>query len=834
MSRVAITRCVVDAVVQDFARTLRGFVRAPGVCIAVVVTFGLGIGANAALFTALDRVFFSLPPGVAKPGELRRLYAHNYVAAKPTRPAGSRTTVYLNARDLRELGAVAKPIAQVEADYLFRRGYLAPTNQRVLMTFVSIGYFDVLGVHAARGRLFAPEENQYGRPVRVVVISDGFWRTHFGGDSSVVGQTMRITDGDGESLYTVIGVAPPSFDGLELEVPDMWAPLPDMEGGGGERYPVLRVIARVRPGISDAMLASVLTTQYRRTHVSDPDVGDSSSIIVASAIASRGPEVSAATSAPLVPGMSNRSRELLWRLGLVGLVVLVTAVANVASLLLMRSMRRRREIAVRLALGVSRRRLIAQVLFESLCLALLASIAALVLAQVTGGALRSQLATFRWSEAIVDRRVMTFALLVGIVGGIIAGCVPAMFAVNTDLAHVLKAGGAGAIRSKSRTRTALLVIQSALCTALLACGGAFLQSFRNAINYDRGFDADRLIQLSIPAASAAAESETEDIQHRLRAMPGVAAVGRSFSTLDAVTYRSKVGPTFRDTIGVGPRGPSVEFVDAEFMRAAGFRLIAGRLFASDDDVAQTTVLGESLARALFPTGAAIGACVHIREPSSPCRTVVGIVRDVVWDVAEPSMYRLYVPLIQSFGPTNRSIIPNTLYVRLTKTTTAADVARLHEMIDPLAPRVTIGVRRVSDALAPVTRPWRLAATLFLCLGLLGLAAAATGIYGVISFDVTERSREFGVRLALGATPRSILQLVVGSGLRVISTGILAGVVAAWVMGAVVASLMFDASPFDPTVVVLTVGTLTLAAIAACIVPAWRAVRVDPVIALSAE
>lgn len=198
------------------------------------------------------------------------------------------------------------------------------------------------------------------------------------------------------------------------------------------------------------------------------------------------------------------------------------------------------------------------------------------------------------------------------------------------------------------------------------------------------------------------------------------------------------------------------------------------------------------------------------------------------------MYRMYIPFAQSFGPTNRSIIPNTLYVRLTRATAAADVARLHEVIDPLAPRETIGVRRVTDALAPVTRPWRLAATLFLCLGALGLGAAATGIYGIISFDVAERTREFGVRVALGATPTSVLRLVVGSGLRVISTGILAGIVAAWLMGAVVSSLFFHASPFEPAVVLMTAGTLTLAAMLASVVPAWRAVRVDPVIALSSD
>lgn len=595
MSLISGTRRVIDTAVNDTAQVLRGLARSPGVCLTVIVTFGLGVGANAAVFTALDRVFFSLAPGVVRPGELRRLYAHNYVAATATRPPGQKTTVYLNGRDLRELGAAAKSVAQIEGDYLFRRAHLGPTNEQVRMTFVSPGYFSMLGVHAARGRFFAPEESQDGRPVRVVVISDAFWRTYFGGDPAVVGKTMRIADDEREWLYTIVGVAPASFDGLELEVPDFWAPLPDMEDGP-DKYAVLRLIARVRPGVSDAMLASIVTAQYRRDHVHDPDVRDSSSIIVASSIVARGPELSG-VSVPIIPGMSTRSRELLWRLGVVGLVVLVIAVANVASLLLMRSMRRRREIAVRLALGISRRRLVAQVVLESLCLALLASVAALLFAQITGGALRAQLAAFRWSEAVVDRRVMIFALLIGCFGGIIAGCVPAAFAVNTDIARVLKAGEAGAIRSRSRTGTWLLVIQAALCTALLACGGAFLQSFRRAVTYDRGFDADRLLQISVPAAGAAAESETEDIERRLRAMPGVAAVGRSFSPLNMFTYQSKVGPTFRDTIGIGPRGPAIEFVDAEFMRSAGFRPIAGRLFAAADDAVPVTVLGESLARA---------------------------------------------------------------------------------------------------------------------------------------------------------------------------------------------------------------------------------------------
>jgi predicted permease len=832
MSLMSSVRHIIDVSLRDFSHTLRGIVRAPGVCIAVIVTFGLGVGANAAVFTALDRVFFRPPSGVMEPGQLRRLYAHNYLTASATRPRGQRVLPFISARDLRELGAAAKQVADIEADYLFRRGRMVASNEHVVISFVSPGYFDLLGVRAGRGRLFTRDENRFGEPVRVLVVSDSYWRTHLAADPGVIGKTMRIADDSDESIYTVVGIGSPSFEGLELQVPDMWVPLANIEGGI-DGPPVLRAIARLRPGVSDDALASMLTAQYRHTHANDPLVADSSAILVASIVSARGPELTG-TSIPLIPGMTTRSRALLLRLGILGFVVFVIAVANVASLLLMRSMRRRREIAVRLALGVSRRRLIGQILLESVLLAGLASVVALVIARFTGGALRAQLSSFRWGESVVDGRVVAFALLGGALGGIIAGCVPALFVVGTDIARVLRIGGGGSVRSKSRLRMSLLVVQAALCTALLACGGAFLQSFRNAANYDHGFDANRLIQVSVPANRATSEAQTEDIQRRLRSVPSVVGVGRSSSPLDAITYQTKVGLNYRDTVGVGARGPSAEFVDADFMPTAGFHAIAGRLLERSDDRIPVTVLNESLARVLFPTGEALGACVRIREPDSPCRTVVGIVRDVMWDAAEPATYRLYIPLLQMFASPNRSLIPNTLHVRMARTATVADIRQLREAIDPLAPGGQVNLRLLSDALAPVTRPFQLAATLFLILGVLGLVAAATGIYGIVSFDVAERTREFGVRLALGATPASIVVLVVRSGMRLVLAGIAAGIVAAALLGIAIASLLFDASPFEPTVVAVTVATLMLAAFVATVGPAWRAVRVDPVVALAAD
>jgi hypothetical protein len=277
--------------------------------------------------------------------------------------------------------------------------------------------------------------------------------------------------------------------------------------------------------------------------------------------------------------------------------------------------------------------------------------------------------------------------------------------------------------------------------------------------------AHRLIQLSVPSADTNTEARVDELRQRLRAMPGVASVGRSFSLLNRTTYATKVGTTFSDTIGVGARGPSAEFVDVDFLNAIAARVAAGRRFSADDEFSPTTVLAESLARELFPDGPPIGACVHIREPESPCRTVVGIVRDVAWDVGEATTYRLYIPLIQSFtrGP---SITPVMLYIRVQSAASPNDICRIRELAASVASDRQVLVQRVDDLLEPIVRPWQMAARLFVVLGLLGLAAATTGIYGVVAFDVSERSRELGVRIALGATRGSIMRLVIGSGLHV--------------------------------------------------------------------
>jgi hypothetical protein len=298
---------------------------------------------------------------------------------------------------------------------------------------------------------------------------------------------------------------------------------------------------------------------------------------------------------------------------------------------------------------------------------------------------------------------------------------------------------------------------------------------------------------------------------------------------------SKVGPNASDTVGVGLRGPSLEFVEPDFMKAVGLRAVAGRLLTPADNFAMVTVLTESLARRLFPAGDVLGRCVHVREPSSPCREIVGVVRDLHWFLDMPPLYRAYVPLPQAWTTPSRALVPNFLYVRLSDVTTPVDIARLRSTVTTvLGHPEELSIDRMTVMLAPQLQPWRLAAVLFLVLGSLGILAAVTGIYGLIAYDVAQRTREIGVRIALGAPSSRIAGFVMKSALRVVVMGIGAGLLIAFGVGRVMMSLLFGTSPFDPVVLGLTVIVLVVAAALASLIPVWRAVRVSPAVALRSE
>lgn len=820
-----------DVFRQDLAYAVRTLVRSPGFTVAIILTLGLGIGANAAVFTVLDRLFFQTPPGVVDGGLIRRLYVHRYPKDSPNFPDGL-LIPNLRANDFFALRSAAKDMARIEGDYLWRRGLMMPSKERLLVSFATPGFFDLLGVRAATGRLFRPDENSLTEPSQpVVVLSHAFWHKQFNSDPDVMGKTIRVDENGFSVTFTVIGVAQPEFEGTELQTVDMWAPLGSVEGGV-QGADALHLLAKLAPQTNVELLDQTLSAQYRALHATDGWAEGNSQIISAPIMAGRAPEGTRFS----IPGVSDRSLQLIKRIAGVAVVVLIIAVANVASLLLMRAIRRRREIAVRLALGISRGRLFTQVLIESLLVGVVGGAAALLFASLTGGALRLALSNpaFRWSEGVLDRRVVVLTSLLAVGAGVLSGLAPALFAFRADVSAYLKSSSSVSARSGTTLRNSLLIAQCGLCMALIASAGVFVQSLRRAATFDRGFDVDHVVQIEVRKGTVDAEERIKQIASRLREVPGVASVGRSMSGLGDLSMFSKIGPNYKDTVGIGPRGPSLEFVEPDFFAAVDIRTIAGHTFTNVENFGFVIVLNESLARRLFPKGDAIGQCVHVREPQSPCREVIGVVRDVSWDVMQDSYYRAYVPFVQAWKMTP-SIIPNYLIVRMQSPATMSDVEKLFAQFVPsLADTEDVVVSRVSSKLAPHLQPWQLASRLFLGLGLLGLLAAAAGIYGLISYDVTQRTRELGVRVALGARTMDIYRVVLAAGVETVFWGLAAGVVAALIAGRVMKSMLFETQYYDVAVLSVTAATLVAVALIASLIPARRAVKVDPRVALNAD
>jgi putative ABC transport system permease protein len=507
-------------------------------------------------------------------------------------------------------------------------------------------------------------------------------------------------------------------------------------------------------------------------------------------------------------------------------------VSNVASLLLMRALRRRREIAIRIALGISRRRLSGQLIVESVILALLGGAVAVLIAWWVGGVLRTiLLANINWSATVIDRRLLGFTLLAALLGGVLAGLAPASVALRRNLMAALKTGSTESGRAKSGGRVALLVTQTALCVVMLAAAGVFLQSLRKAARLDLGFEPDRLITFQLFRVDYNAGHAAVD---RVRALPSVATV--STASLDIQGGGTFVGIRVLNGDSI-PRSmiPTGGFVDTAYATANGLRLVAGRFFTSADANGgeRVLVINQAMANAFWPQRSPVGDCIDVAGMGPTCHRIVGVVSSARWDPTAPPMKTYYMPAAQAPAPACCRMVS----VRMRATATAGDVAEIRRLVSNLPGSLTAyppTPRLVTERLAPQLRPWRVAGVAFLLCGALALFASAAGIYGLVGYDVTQRTHEFGVRITIGATSRDILQLVLTSGLRVVGIGVLVGAASAVAAGRVISSLLFETAPSDPMVLIATALTLTLVALLASLVPGWRATRVNPVVALRAE
>jgi predicted permease len=839
---------VLDNLRQDTVVAMRGLRRSPGLAIACIVTIALGVGANGAMFSLADRLFARPPGGVRNPGELRRFYA--------------RTTFSVGEVAEIRSGFPYRVFALLDSNLAPRvqlAGYTKPDTMPMTTmpdgktaapftvhgAYVTNSYMPVLGVRPALGRFFAADENVVGSPVHVAVISDRLWRRAFDTDSSVIGRAVNID----RQRATIIGVAPRGFDGPDLSSTDVWMPFASHPGPtDGSWYnsffsgTYLRLIGRVTSGTTNEWLSGVATTVVRRTVVPGARGFTTNALRDTNAVMLAGPILeSLAPSIKQAPEVG-----IATRLVGVTIIVLLIACANVASLLLARALGRRREIAVRIALGVSRPRLIAQLLCEGVLLAAIAGVAALLVSLWAGNALRALLmpGTY-WADSALDARVVLFIGVIAIGTGILAGLVPALQASQPELTESLKSGardgGTGARRS--RLRQLLLVAQMAMSVLLLYGAGLFVHSLMRLREIDLGFDAERVIYGSVyflnptggyidyeASRSPRIPQGLMETAQRLSGAPGVERV--ALSTGGPMGSYAMIGVYMPDGSHVpllDKRDPVWNATTPNYLEATGSRLARGRFFSdADRNGAPVVVINEVAARTYWPQRDALGQCLRLFSKTEPCATVIGILRDShVEEVVEQPVLQLFTPF--GYDSLGRPRGARTLIVRATPGQTAAVKALVHRELGRTFPTLAVDfVKSVPELLANELRPWRVGLLLFGGFGILALVVAALGTYSVLSYAVTQRLHEIGVRIALGARSPDVLRLVVGQGLRLAMVGVVSGIVIALAGSRVMESLLYDTSPREPMVTVGVAALLVTIAALASAVPARRAARVDPV------
>jgi predicted permease len=811
-----------DRIRQNTGYALRGFARTPGFTIAVILTLGLGLGVNAAMFTFLDKVFVQPPAGVAKPAEVRRLYAS---IVRPDEPSGRLAIPSLLYPQIREI-ARNDPAVQIgvfTADHDSIAISVGAADIPVRQAFANAGYFRTLGVEPARGRLFDAGEDRVETPASVAMISHSLWQRAFNGDPRAIGSAVRIKD----RVITIIGVTPEGFSGTDLDRAELWLPIGNYNTGPPGTVPwydsynsAFDVIARFTTPAAEARFLDAASRTVRPLKIAS--WGASTAEI------RTGPLLSA-----LGPAAKGKEVSISLRLGGVALIVLLIAVANVSNLLLVRATRREREIAIRRALGVSRGRLFEQLFTESLLLALMGGAAALALSLWAGAAIRRLLVPdVNWSGGAFDLRTAAFAIGVAIVAGLVMGLVPAIHTWRPDVISTLKSGGRSAGARRSPLRTALLVAQAALAVVLLVGAGLFVSSLRNVLNIDIGYDIDHTLvarassdKRGLPQLMDAAMPAILERLSHIDGVESVAAV--SNGPLEGYSMVSVFLPG-RDSLPKIAGNANVDFIAVSpgYFRTVGQRVLAGRDFSPAD--APSIVVGDQMAKAYWPGQSAVGQCMSLGERGSACVPVIGVVSDVHQGevVNEKPSARYYV----NSGAPRPSVVlraPPEKHAAIARLVTA-EIRRLVPQAE------VVRVRSISARLEPELRPWRLGATLFTAMGVLALVVAAIGVYSVIAYAVSQRTNEMGIRVALGAQVMDIARLVAGEGLRVVGAGIVVGLALSVALGRLVASLLFGISASDPVVLGGAAFVLAAIGLVASVIPGLRAARVNPASALRAD
>lgn len=800
----------------DIRFALRMLIKNWTVTTIVVVVLALGVGANTAIFSVVNAALLQ-PLPYADPDKLVRLSEDS-----PNVPQMSIS--YPNFLDWREQNKIFSGIAAMQFRSLNLTGNDQP--ERLAGRGVSADFFDVLGVKPAIGRSFVAEEDRPGASP-VCVLSHGLWQRRFGSDPNIVNNQVALSG----ASYTVIGVLPPSY---AFGTPtDVFVPIglraDEMKERGS--HPGIYAVARLKPGV---------TVETARAET----------IAMAQRISQQyGMSGNSATLTPLSEVFVGDIRvTLLILLGAVGFVLAI-ACANVANLLLARAATRQKEMAIRTALGAGRLRIIRQLLTESLLLSLIGGVLGLLLAYWGVDLLRTAAADSLPSTAILrlDGRVLIFTLLISVLTGIIFGLVPALGAAKGDLHETLKEGGRSSIGSgRAWLRSTLVITEVALSLVLLIGAGLLIKSFGRILNTDPGFKPENLLTMQLARSVEKNEGAKvlnffNDLNGRLSALPGVESaafsngipLGQTGDTSFGIVGRPKPQPD---------QQPQAMFyiTSPDYLRAMGIPLIKGRFFTAQDTQKspRVAVIDENFARQQFPNEEPIGHYIAGDGKDNPDAEVVGIVGHVKHfglDAPERIQSQLYFPFNQAPNEVLGFLAPRMNLIVRTKADPLSVTAAVRHQVQQLDPNQPVyNVSTMEQTLDQSLATQRLSMTLLAVLAGLALILAAVGIYGVMSYTVSQRTHEIGIRMAIGAQQRDVFKLVIGRGLGLVLVGVAIGLAGAFGLTRLMATMLFGVKPTDPETFMTIAGLLIAVALLACYVPGRRATKVDPLVALRYE
>ncbi len=811
---------------QDLRYGLRMLLKKPGFTLAAVVSLALGVGANSAIFSVINAALLR-PLPVKEPDRLVGLYR------KIPQDADFNRFSYPNYTDTRDRSQSFESLAA----YYFTPFNLSGGDQteRVNGKVVSGNYFSTLGVEMNRGRAFLPEEDRTPDSHAVAVISHGLWQRRFGGDPALVGKTILL---NGYS-FTVIGITPPQFQGAELGMaPDVYAPMMMQSRAMPGRNWIedrgigwLRVVGRLKPGVSATEAQAEMHNLGAQLKSEHPKINESFGIAV---VADFG----------IHPQFRDAARNfLLTLMAVVGLVLLI-ACANVASLLLARAAERQQEIGIRLALGAGRGRLLRQLMTESLALSALGGVAGLILTpwMIAGLSAIVQKASPLPTpvDFSLDARVLVFTLLLSVLTGVIFGLAPAISAAGSDLTRLIKGDAAGRAPNRTRLRSLFVGAQVALSLMLLVAAGLFIRSLQSAQRIDVGFETERQLLMSFNLGLQGYDRERgraflQQLEQRVAALPGVESVGLANIVplgLGSDQDRGVAIDGYTPPTGLEYTPVVYNLVGADYFQTMGITVLRGREFGAQDNEKSppVVIINQTAARQFWPgqpEQAVVGK--YIRYGNTAKVEVIGIARDSKYvTLGEAPRPHLFSPMSQIYTSSA------TLQVR-----TAGEPSRMigavqNELraLDRDLP--VYGVMTMSQHLRGALFAPRLAAALLGVFGLAALLLAAIGIYGVVSYVVSQRTREIGIRMALGAKSRDVALAVLRRGMIPVLIGIGVGLAGAVAATRLIESFLYGVSATDPLTFVAVPLLLGAIALLASFLPARRATKVDPMVALRYE